>query len=133
MHPGFLVSLKVRTGLEALGAESTVVWPLSRVGVQMLSQMGRLLESFPTHSAGISSVPAMNTEYVRLHIRVSREKLQTNPASKFVLREVARLKIRIFMMLLELMGLHHHLAFDASVTSFAVVRDVQIIIIGDAG
>ena len=37
------------------------------------------------------------------------------------------------MMLLELVRLHHHLALDAAVARLAVVRDVQVVIIWDAG
>ena len=36
------------------------------------------------------------------------------------------------MVLLELVGLHHHLPLDAAVARLAVVRDVQVVIVRDA-
>ena len=55
------------------------------------------------------------------------------PASKFVIGEIACFKIRIFVVLLELVRLHHHLALDAAVAHLAVVRDVQVVVVGHTG
>ena len=87
----------------------------------MFSQVGRLFEPeeqdslegvlfpssllryspFATHRAGIPPVSTVHPENVGLHIGVPGEKLQTNSAGEFVLREGRCFKLRIFMMFLE--------------------------------
>lgn len=70
---------------------------------------------------------------MRLHVRVAREQLQANPAGILVVGEGGCLELRVLVVLLVLVRLEHNLALHHAVAGLAVVRSVDVIVVGDEG
>ncbi len=74
----------------------------------------------------------MNPEYVRLHVGIPREQLQTDAASVLIVRKGRGLEAGVLVVLLELVGLQHHLPFHHPAAGPAVVGRVQVLVVRGA-
>ena len=103
------------------------------VRVEMFPQMGALLESLAAHRARVPTVPAMDAQNMGLHVGVPREELEANATSMFITDLSQLANIRILVVLLVLMCLQHDPPLDGLVTGIALVRCIQIFVIGSTG
>jgi hypothetical protein len=64
-------------------------------------QKVKFCSPFSTEVTGISPIPAVNPEYVRLHVGIPREQLQTDAAGVLIVRKGRGLEAGVLVVLLE--------------------------------
>ncbi len=64
-------------------------------------QIVNFCSPFSTEVTGISPIPAVNPEYVRLHVGIPREELQTDTAGVLIVRKGRGLEAGVLVVLLE--------------------------------
>ncbi len=101
--------------------------------VQVFSQMGALLEPLAAHGARISAVATMHSEDVGLDVAVPRKELEADAAGVLVADLPDPAHVGVLVVLLVLMCLQHHSSLDRLVAGLALVRRVQIFVVGGAG
>lgn len=86
-----------------------------------------------TEVAGISPVTTMDPKDVRLDVRVPGEELQADAAGVLVVRKGGGLETGVLVVLLVLVSLQHYLPLHHPVAGTAVVRRVQVLVVGGTG
>lgn len=101
--------------------------------VEMLPQMGALLEALAAHGAGVAPVSTMDSQNVRLDVAVAGEQLEADTTGMFITDLAQLTDVGVLVMLLVLVSLQHDSALDGLVAGVALVRRVQILVVGGAG